>query len=223
MLITSVFVFNIIIESGVDGPSTALKVGTMGTRGKGRNGTMNGEIHIHVCVSNIYVLITFVFVFNVIIENGIDSASTALNVGTVGTRGNGRNVTVNGEIHIHVCVACILLITSVFVFNIIIESGVDGPSTALKVGTMRTRGKGRNVTLNGEIHIHICVSNIYVLITFVFVFNVIIENGIDGANTALNVRTIGTRGNGRNVTVNGEIHIRVCVACICVNNFCLCI
>ena len=61
------------------------------------------------------------------------------------------------------------------------------------------------------------------LITFVFVFNVIIESGVDGASTALNVGTVGTRGKGRNVTVNGEIHIHVCVACICVNNFSLCI
>ena len=52
-----------------------------------------------------------------------------------------------------------MLITSVFVFNIIIENGVDGASTTLKVGTMGTRGRGRNVTLNGEIHIHVCVSN----------------------------------------------------------------
>ena len=35
-----------------------------------------------------------------------------------------------------------------FVFNIIIESGVDGASTALNVGTMETRGKGRNGTVN---------------------------------------------------------------------------
>ena len=42
MLITFVFVFNVIIENGVDGASTALNVGTMGTRGKGRNGTVNG-------------------------------------------------------------------------------------------------------------------------------------------------------------------------------------
>ena len=93
MLITFVFVFNIIIESGVDGASTALKVGTIGTRRRGGNVTLNGEIHMHVCVSNIYVLITFVFVFNVIIESGVDGASTALNVGTMGTRGKGRNVT----------------------------------------------------------------------------------------------------------------------------------
>ena len=59
-----------------------------------------------------------------------------------------------------------MLITFVFVFNIIIESGVDGASTTLKVGTMGTRGRGRNVTLNGKIHIHVCASNIYVLITF---------------------------------------------------------
>ena len=56
-----------------------------------------------------------------------------------------------------------MLITSVFVFNVIIESGVDGASTTLKVGTMRTRGKGRNVTLNGEIHIHVCVAGICVI------------------------------------------------------------
>ena len=62
------------------------------------------------------------------------------------------------------------------------------------------------------------------LLTFVFVFNVIIESGVDGASTALKVGTMGTRGRGRNVTVNGEIHIHdVCVAGICVNNFCLCI
>ena len=42
MLINFVFVFYIIIESGVDGASTTLNVGTMGTRGKGRNGTVNG-------------------------------------------------------------------------------------------------------------------------------------------------------------------------------------
>ena len=52
-----------------------------------------------------------------------------------------------------------MLITFFFVFNVIIESGLDGASTALKVGTMRTRGRGTNVTLNGEIHIHLCVSN----------------------------------------------------------------
>ena len=115
-----------------------------------------------------------------------------------------------------------MLITSVFVFNVI-ENVVDGASTALKVGTMGMRGRGRNVTLNGEIHIHVCVAGICVLITFVFVFNVIIENGIDGASTTLNVGTVGTRGKGRNGTVNGEIHIHVCVACVCVNNFCLCI
>ena len=39
------------------------------------------------------MLITFVFVFNVIIESGIDGASTTLNVGTMGTRGKGRNLT----------------------------------------------------------------------------------------------------------------------------------
>ena len=61
------------------------------------------------------------------------------------------------------------------------------------------------------------------LITFVFVFNIIIENGVDGASTALKVGTMGTRGRRRNVTVNVEIHIHVCVACVCVNNFCLCI
>ena len=61
------------------------------------------------------------------------------------------------------------------------------------------------------------------LITSVFVFNIIIESGVDGPSTALKVGTIGKRGNGRNVTVNGEIHIRVCVDDICVNNFCLCI
>ena len=61
------------------------------------------------------------------------------------------------------------------------------------------------------------------LITSVFVFNIIIENGVDGASTALKVGTMGTRGRGRNVTLNGEIHIHVCVACICVDNFCLCI
>ena len=61
------------------------------------------------------------------------------------------------------------------------------------------------------------------LITLVFVFNIIIESGVDGASTALKVGTMGTRGRGRNVTLNGEIHIHVCVACICVNNFCLCI
>ena len=61
------------------------------------------------------------------------------------------------------------------------------------------------------------------LITSVFVFNVIIETGVDGASTALKVGTMGTRERGRNVTVNGEmhIHIHVCVAGICVNNFCL--
>ena len=61
------------------------------------------------------------------------------------------------------------------------------------------------------------------LITSVFVFNVIIETGVDGASTTLKVGTMGTRGRGRNGTVNGEIHMHVCVACICVNNFCLCI
>ena len=62
-----------------------------------------------------------------------------------------------------------VLITSVFVFNVIIESGVDGPSTALKVGTMRTRGNGRNVTLNGEIHIHVCVSNIIICVFCLYI------------------------------------------------------
>ena len=52
-----------------------------------------------------------------------------------------------------------VLITFVFVFNVIIESGLDGASTALKVGTMRTRLRGTNVTQNVEIHIHVCVSN----------------------------------------------------------------
>ena len=60
------------------------------------------------------------------------------------------------------------------------------------------------------------------LITSVFVFNIIIETGVDGASTTLKVGTMGTRGKGRNVTLNGKIHIQVCVACICVNNFCLC-
>ena len=59
------------------------------------------------------------------------------------------------------------------------------------------------------------------LITFVFVFNVIIESGIDGASTTLKVGTIGTREKGRNVTVNGEIHIHIFVGDLCVNNFCL--
>ena len=60
------------------------------------------------------------------------------------------------------------------------------------------------------------------LITFVFVFNVIIESGLDDASTTLKVGTIGTREKGRNA-VNSEMHIHVCVAGICVNNFFLCI
>ena len=52
------------------------------------------------------MLITFVFVFYIIIESGVDSASTTLKVGTIGTRGKGRNVTVNGKMHIYVCVHC---------------------------------------------------------------------------------------------------------------------
>ena len=116
-----------------------------------------------------------------------------------------------------------MLITFVFVFNIIIESGIDGASTTLKWGTIGTKEKGRNVTLNGEIHMHVCVSNIYVLITFVFVFNIIIESDVDGASTALKVGTMRTRGRGRNVTLNGEMHIHVCVAGICVSIFCHCI
>ena len=40
MSVSSVIVFNI-IESGIDGASTTLKIGTIGTRGKGRKGTVN--------------------------------------------------------------------------------------------------------------------------------------------------------------------------------------
>ena len=46
-------------------------------------------------------------------------------------------------------------ITFVFVFSVIIEIDVDGASTTLKVGTIDTREKGRNVTLNCEMHIHV--------------------------------------------------------------------
>ena len=59
------------------------------------------------------------------------------------------------------------------------------------------------------------------LITFVFVFYIIIESGVDSVSTTLKVGTIGTRGKGRNVTVNGKMHIYVCVAGICVNNLSL--